>query len=557
LIAEAEERGTPTLLDYLLVLRRWKWSFLLPVVLVPAIAVFISARKAPTYEASAQVLLQGQNVAESLSGVSPGNVDPARAAQTEADLARVPEVARRALAEARVLGLTPQKLLKSSSVSASASSDFLRFSVTNPDPAVARSLATGYAQAFTDYRHDLDTEELAATHQSVLQRIERLDKAGLRGSALYRSLVQKEQELTSIEALQTSSARLVDPAVRTTKIGSQKVRNGLIGLALGLVLGLMLAFLRDALDTRVRSLETIRKRLGLLLLGSLPAPPRRLARADRLVMTEAPMSHEAEPFRSLRASLDFANADARARTIMVTSAVDAEGKSTTVGNLAVALARAGRHVVLVDFDLRSPYIHRLFDLPERPGLIDIELGNTSLEDALRPVALAEQDSTAEDRNLPTRRGGRLEVLPAGHPIKDPDGAELEVAITIERLRDRADVVLIDAAPLLPVGDTIALSAYVDAIILVVRLNALRSSALDDLRRILSSSPAAKLGFVLTGAPIGEEYAHSYRFGPPKRRLSVASVAHRSSRSPAELNGESPGQAPSSGQPQEPDSAAKR
>ena len=88
---------------------------------------------------------------------------------------------------------------------------------------------------------------------------------------------------------------------------------------------------------------------------------------------------------------------------------------------------------------------------------------------------------------------------------------------------------IDAAPLLPVGDAIALSAYVDAIVLVVRLNALRSSALDDVRRILASSPAVKLGFVLTGVEIGEGYLRSYLYGPPKRRLSGAPVARRSSR----------------------------
>jgi succinoglycan biosynthesis transport protein ExoP len=521
------------------VLRRWKWSFLLPVILVPAVAIFISVRKAPTYEASAKVLINRQNVTDSLTGVSPGNVDPVRVAQTEAELARVPEVARRALVAVRMRSLTPSELLKSSAVSASASSDFLRFSVRHSDPDAARRLATGYAQAFTEYRHDLDTEELEETHDSVLRRIEQLDRSGLSGSALYKSLVQKERQLSSIEAFQTPTAKVVETD-RTTKVGSQTVRNGLIGLALGLVLGLVLAFLRDALDTRVRSVDTIRSRLGLPLLGRLPPPSRQLEQANRLVMTEAPMSYAAEPFRTLRANLDFANADSRARTIMVTSAVDGEGKSTTVANLAVALARSGRHVVLIDFDFRSPQLHRLFNLAERPGLIDIELGSAALEDALRPVPGIEQ-ATAENGNLPSRRGGKLEVLPAGRTLQDPDGAESVVALTIPSLRDRADLVLIDAAPLLPVGDAIALSAYVDAIVLVVRLNALRSSELDDVRRILASSPAVKLGFVLTGAEIGEGYSRSYRYplGPPKRRLTGAPVARPSSRAPGEHEGESP------------------
>jgi succinoglycan biosynthesis transport protein ExoP len=540
LISDDEEKGTPTLRDYLLVLRRWKWNFLLPVVLVPAVAVLISMREPATYEASAKVLLSRQNVTESLTGVSAGFVDPARTAQTEAELARVPQVASRAIEAVRVRNLTPSKLLESSAVSASASSDFLRFSVRHSDPDIARRLATGYARAFTEYRHGLDTRELERTQEAVQRRIEQLEAAGLKGSELYRRLVQNERQLTAIEALQTPTAVVVAEPDRTTKVGSQTVRNGLIGLALGLVLGLVLAFLRDALDTRVRSVDAIRNRLGLRLLGSLPAPPRRLGKADRLVMMAAPMSYEAEPFRGLRASLDFANADNRARTIMVTSAIDREGKSTTVANLAVALARAGRRVVLIDFDLRSPYLHRLFNLDERPGLIDVELGNAVLEDALRLVPVTEQDSTAENGN-PTRRGGRLEVLPAGHALQDPDGAELGAAMIFESLRDRADLLLIDAAPLLPVGDAIALSAYVDALILVVRLNALPSSALDHLRRILSSSPAAKLGFVLTGAERGEEYMQSHRYGAPERGHEVkVPVALEPSNAPAEQQGESPG-----------------
>jgi polysaccharide biosynthesis transport protein len=537
LITDHDERGTPTLLDYLLVLRRWKWTFLYVVALVPAVAVFVSLREPPAHEASAKVLISRQNVTQSATGLAVAYVDPERSAETEAELARVPEVARRAIAAGRVRNLTPSKLLESSSVSASGSSDFLTFSVTQRDPGIAKRLATAYARAFTEYRHDLDTAELERTQKAVRERMERLETAGLKGSALYRGLAQNERQLTAIGALQTPTAVVVDEPDRTTKVGPQIVRNGTIGLALGLVLGLIFAFLRDALDTRVRSVDTIRNRLGLGLLGVLPAPARKLQKKDRLAMMAEPRSHDAELFRSLRASLDFANADCQAKTIMLTSAVGGEGKSTTVANLAVALARAGRRVVLIDFDLRGPYLHRLFNLDGRPGLIDVELGDAELEDALQHVSLTER---VEDGNLPIRREGKLEVLPAGHTLEDPDGAEVGVTRIVERLRDRADVVLIDAAPLLPVGDAIALTAYVDAVILVVRLNALRSSALDDVRRILSSSPAAKLGFVVTGVARGEAYKQSHRYGATERREEVkAPLPLRPSRASAGQHGHSP------------------
>jgi tyrosine-protein kinase len=508
LIGDREAKTSPTLLDYLQVLGRRKWSFILPVVIVPAIAVALTMRAAPEYVGSAEVLLNQQNSAQTLVGIQTPYSDPTRTAATEAELARVQEVARRAIEAAGVRDLTPTELLKSSSVVASAKSDFLTFSVTRPEPVSAERLATSYAQAFTRYRQELNTQSLERAVQAARQQIKHLEDIGLKGSAGYQSWVTKLRQLSAVKALQFPATQVVQVADRAVKVGPQNVRNGMIGLTLGVMLGLVLAFVREALDTRVRSIETIRKTLGLRLLGRLPAPSRQLRRGESLVMLTAPMSHEAEPFRILRTSFEFANSDTQARTIMVTSAVDGEGKSTTAANLAVVLARAGRSVVLVDSDFRRPDLHRLFDLGDGPGLIDVELGNVQLEDALQNVPLAAPDAGAEGGGRPPRREGRLEVLPAGHILQDPNelGAEFAFA-RLALLRHRADFVLIDAAPLLRVGDAIALSAHVDALILVVRRNVLRSSNLDDLRRILSSTPAAKLGFVLTGTERDEAYGY--------------------------------------------------
>ena len=410
--------------------------------------------------------------------------------------------------------MTVVKFLKSSSVSTSTGSDLLTFSVKNSDPETAKSLATAYARAFTRYRRDLDSQEFQRAYTAVQLQLTKLRASGLEGSDAYENLVQKERELTALQALRSPTAVIVQEADRAENVGEQTIRNGMLGLVLGIVLGLGLAFLVEALDTRVRSVDAIRDRLGgLRLLGSLPAPPHILEEDDRLVMVAAPMSYEAEPFRVLRATLDFANADLRAQTIMVTSALDGEGKTTTVANLAVALARAGRRVALIDFDLRRPRLHRVFDLNERPGLVDVELGNVRLQDALQEVPIIfEPGWTIEDGSQPTRSEGKLEVLSAGHMLLDPDelGVQSAMAKIVQGLQDHADVVLIDAAPLLPVSDSITLSAHVDGLILVVRLNALRSRGFDDVQQILSASPAAKLGFVLTGAEFGEGYQH-YRY----------------------------------------------
>ena len=488
--------------------------FLATLVLVPAIAAALTVLQSPSYKASAQVLLHRNNVVGSPAAAT----DPVRELQTQAELAGVPAVAERAIAAARVRNLTATDFLKSSSVAPALGSDFLTFSVTSVDPEIAKRLATAYAQSYVDYRQDSDRQELKAARTAVQDRLGRLQRTGLAGSAEYRSLVREDRRLANLEALGMPAARVVRTADRATRVGPKLVRNEMIGLALGLVLALALAFLWDALDTRIRSVETLRNGLRLRVLGRLPEPDRKLRREDRLLMLADPLGHDAEAFRVLRASFDYANADYQARTIMVTSAVGGEGKSTTVANLAVALARAGRRVVLIDSDLRRPSLHRFFDLDQSPGLIDVELGHVELEEALRPVSLTQWAPVASGSRPGSRRQGTLEVMTAGHVFEAADelGVEQTVARIAERLQDRADLVLIDAAPLLPVGDAIALSAHVDALVLVVRHNSLRSSAFDDLRRTLASTPAPKLGFILTDAEAGDAYTHFYRYAPPVR-----------------------------------------
>lgn len=521
-------RGAPSLLDYLAVLQRRKWLFLLTLVLVPAVAVTLSLRQKPTYQASAKVLLSAE-IASTLGGQSPF-VDPNRAAQTKSELARVPAVVEKALKSVPAAALTVEEFLKDSSVATTAGSDILTFSVRSSDSRVAMKLASAYAHAFTDYEHDAETSSLQRRRARVAEEISRLEASGAAGSPTYRMLVRQKRELTAQLTLQTPTAEVVREADQAVKVAPKTVRNSAIAVFLGLVLALIFAFLRDALDTRVRSVDVLRDAWGLRLLGELPPPPRRVKKDGGLVMLAQPTSYQAERFRVLRASFDFANPESRSQTIMVTSAVDAEGKSTTAANLAVALARAGRRIVLIDGDLRNPSLHHLFALAASPGLVDVELGDAELGEALRQIDIPER---AQDGAAFGRRSGTLEVLPAGHALYDPDqlGAEAAIARIAETVRQRADAVLIDAAPLLLVGDSIALSAHVDALLLVANLKMLNMSAVENTRQILEASPAVKLGLILTGTEGGEAYLQYRLYGGgakrPTGRRRLGGIASRS------------------------------
>ena len=501
-----------TLRDYLRVILRHKWVVLAALVLAPAAAVLLSLRQPPLYEASAEVLLSRQNLAATLTGTQDPTVyqQAERVAETQAQLARVPDVAQRTIDAVGVEGSPCGTSSSPRASNAQRNADLIEFTVTNESREQAEQLATEYAGQFTQYRLELDTHALGLAQDEVEAQITELEAQGDHASALYASLVDKEQQLRTMEALQTSNAFLVRSAERADQVRPTPVRNGLIGAALGLLLGIMLAFLWQALDTRVRSAEEIGATLGLPLLARLPQPSRRLRSADKLVMLSEPRGVPAEAFRMLRTNVEFVNLERGARTIMVTSAVQAEGKSTTIANLAVAYALAGRRVALVDLDLRRPFVGRFFGLEGRAGVTDVAVGRLDVEQALVPIELTPGTGADTDR----RAGGELSVLPCGSV--PPDAGEFvgtrALGAILRSLRERFDLVLIDAPPILNVGDALALSARVDAMLIVTRLKVIRRGMLAELHRILDAVPAEKLGFAVTDAGAEDGYGQAYGYG---------------------------------------------
>jgi Mrp family chromosome partitioning ATPase len=540
------------------------------VAVVVGVVMLASLNQTALYQASAQVLLSQKDLASYLNNTQNPNayVPPDRAAQTQANLARVRAVSERTIKAARVAGITAADFLASSSVTPNANADLLTFQVTIHDRHLAPRLATEYARQYKIYRRQLDTAALAQARRDIRTKISRLRSTGGTGSALYNDLASKDQQLATLEALQTSNAYVVQDAPGAAKVQPRPVRNALIALAFGLLLGVGLAFLWEALDTRVRTAEEIAEKLKLPLLARLPAPPKRLRVADQLVMLEDPDSPSAEAFRLLRTNLEFVNLEAAARTLMVTSAVEGEGKSTTAANLALALARSGRKVVLVDLDLRRPFLDHFFDLTG-PGLTEVALGHVQLEQALARIpveptsnngrgagpggkpegsmaqeleatleravregrpdlvrAVVDKATAAAQMNGSSESQVVLEVLPSG-PIPPNPGEFIGMNALDEilgDLRERADIVVLDTTPILQVGDAMALSAKADALLLVTRLNMVRRPMLAELRRALESTPATVLGFVVTGG--GEDGSYGYAYSSYYTATSESASARR-------------------------------
>ena len=510
--------GTSTLRDYLNVLWRRKWIALQAVLIVPLAAGLLANREPALYNASAGVLLSPQNLADVSGGSDRTPQNPVRIATTQAELARVPEVAQKAVETVGVTGWSASDLLGISSVRTSPDSDILTFSVTYRDAVLATQLANEYAKQFTIYRLDLDRAALKAAHTAAAEQIAVLEAAGKRNSPLHASLLEQLQRLETMEALLTPSAVLVRPATGAGQVQPHVKRSVLLGLVLGLALGLGLALLWEALDSRVRSAEAILLKLPLTLLGRIPKPPRPLGKQRRLVMLDDPNGPHAEAFRILRTNFEFANLRGGARTVMVTSGVEKEGKSTTVANLALALARAGRRITLLDLDLRSASLHRFFGLDAQPGLTDVALGDVAVDDAIVHVDLSDAMAPNGGTGGQVLSEGSLEFLPSGSPPPNPGEfiARLSLTPILERLLERSDIVLIDGPPLLRVGDAVAMSSQVDALIVVARLNIVRERMLDDLSRVLRNCPARKLGVIVAGADLESGYGYlNYPYESPK------------------------------------------
>jgi polysaccharide biosynthesis transport protein len=509
-----------TLRDYLQIARRQRWIILAVVALTTFSAAFFSLRQEKLYEASAEVLLR--------SGFG-SSQSPDRVLQTQADVAAASsEVARRVRTELKLDRSPPID------VTPKTESDILIFSSTASSPRLAARAATAYARAFRDFQRELVTADIREALRDVEAEIQQVLARATPDRTLYSSLLAKREELRTLEVLETSRALLVRPATLGVQVQPKPVRNTVLGLMLGLILGLGLAFLRDALDTRVRSTDEVEEHLGVPLLARLPGPPGGKGRYDRIVMITDPNGPGANEFRILRANVDARKEGARA--LLVTSQLEGEGKSTTAANLAFALAKAGQRVTLVDLDLRQPDIQSrpFFDLPG-PGVTQVAIGSATLKEALEEIDLVKQGTRASsigDGNGMRQVAGMLQVLPAGSILGNVDVLLNQIAGVLKDLRESADTVLVDSTSL-AIGDAMALTSVVDdqqrrvidAVLIVTRMDKVSRPMLRELRRNLDAIvPTKAIGFVATGVESRVSYATYANYYPDSKPRAQEPVA---------------------------------
>lgn len=497
--------------SYFSVLGRRKWVVILAILLCTAVATAISLLSTPKYVASTtlRVLTVGGGQGTS---VRPDIGYTERLLNTYARII-TGNTARQQLRDE--LGLDS---LPTVSVQLIPSTELIRVIAEATNPEDASNIANAAADLLVEQNREFYSGGTGRTLQQILedqlqqaelQRNEALDEfnrvlaespdnevlvSGARqtweaAEQAYTSLLNRYEEARLNEALQENAISVVEPAQPPRQPASPRHPLNIgLGLLIGLVGGIGLAFLLDNLDTTLYTAEQIEAATQMATVGRIPAAKEELHIA-RLGSGHYP---QLESFRRLRTNILAVGDPDLTQVVLLTSAKRGEGKSTVSANLAVTIAQSGRQVVVVDCDLRLPAVHKLFDLPNKRGLTNILTGEVTLEEAIQYSAFP-----------------RVQVITSG-PLP-PNPTELlgsqQMLEVIAQLKRQFDFVILDTPALLSVADAAVLAPSADNVILVVAQSQTRRSDVQTVRQQLSNVRVKSMEVVVNRAEPNGNYAY--------------------------------------------------
>ena len=443
--------------DYIRVVRK-RWQIIVAVVLVVVAGAATATALSPrVYEAKTRLFVSTSGGSDSTALLSGSNFTQQRV-KSYADVITTPNVLDPVI---KTLGLTTTAASLGDQITATVPLDtvIIEVSVTNASPRVAAAVADAVGRQFT--RTVADLENVSAGQSSPVK-------------------------VTVVSA----------PTVPTTPISPKPARNLALGVVLGLLLGLGLALLRDLLDTTIKNEKDCSEVTEATVIGGIAFDPD--ASKNPLIVQADPHSPRAEAFRTLRTNLQFVDAANHPRSIVFTSSVPGEGKTTTTANLAITMAAGGTRICVVEGDLRRPRLLDYMGLDGALGLTNVLIGQADLDEVLQQF-------------------GNSSVYVVGAGSVPPNPSELlgsaAMQATLRELESRFDAVIIDTPPLLPVTDAAVLSTIAGGTVVVVGAGRVDS---DHLTKSLQSLEAVKgrlLGLVLNMIPAKDNNAYyNYRDG---------------------------------------------
>ncbi|WOQ69215.1 polysaccharide biosynthesis tyrosine autokinase [Microbacterium limosum] len=442
--------------DYIRILRK-NWLVIVALTLVGiGSAAAYSLTREPQYEATSQVFVSSQ-AGSTVAELQQGNTFTQARVTTYVNLVTTPIILNPVISDLGLENISANGLAEKVSASSPLNTTIISITVTDPSAAEAARLANAVAASLTEQVEDLET-------------------------------------LPDSDASPIKLTLVKDADAPFVPVSPNVPLNLALGALVGLALGVGFAVLRTVLDTRIRSTRDVEAITERPIIGAIPFDPR--AKERPIILKEDPTNPRSEAFRALRTNLQFLDMDG-GHSFVITSSMPSEGKSTTAVNLAIALADAGKRVVLVDADLRKPKVHEYLGVEGGVGLTDVLIGRVHLTDVLQ------------------QWGSRsLYVLPAGKIPPNPSEllGSAQMHALLEAFSRDVDVVILDAPPLLPVTDAAVLAKRTSGAIVVVAAGDTSRHQLEGAIDALETVDAKVAGIVLTMVPTRGPDAYGYGYG---------------------------------------------
>ncbi|MGH2923409.1 MAG: Wzz/FepE/Etk N-terminal domain-containing protein [Solirubrobacterales bacterium] len=505
-----------TLRDYLRVIRTQRWLIIGITLAFVGAAFAYTILQTPKYTAEAS--LSFREIGQDLDFLGRENIPefaPDQRASINAQQVNQDDVAA-SVQKALGTDLTVDELKASVGTEVASRTSLVVLKATDTDPDFAAELANAYA----DQVVAADTREVRNRLDQVIDPLVSEVRGGPTdpGEAFRDSLTQ--QQIAQLRTLR----EIAEPVQITTRAevpdspsSPDTLRTTALGFVVGLALGLIVAFLRDSLDRRLRQSDDVQSELHLPVVGRVPeealGDPGFAANGNVDLDKIEP---HLEAFRMLRTNLEFLQADSPIRTVLITSGLPEEGKSTVAMALAGAAAVAGKQVLLVECDLRRPSFAERLGIKREPGLTDYLVGRARPADILQVVDLMSPTSPngANGGRKPDKiEAAKMVCIAAGSQAPLP--AELLGSERFEHFLEKVskvyDFVILDSSPILPVVDSLELVPQVDGMLVCVRLSRTTREEARAAHESLSRLPGCPTGVVVTGVRPGED-SYGYYYG---------------------------------------------
>jgi len=495
--------------SFLGVIWRRKWLLILTVVIITSAAVgatLIFSTK--QYQSTTELLQRRSDLDKIFLGTSFFNETyiPERDMQTAAELVMAPQVTSEVDAQLsdRLNGKSVSSMVSAKAVW---EADILRITATAPDPQLAADIANAFATTYIDWRREVDQDVL----QQALEPIEAevlSTPEDQKNTTSYQILKDRLETLKLIKTLQTGNLEIVKPATAPSSPSSPRpLRTGVLSLFTSVLLGVGLIFIVEMFDNSIRSTDEITESLEKPILTIVPNLPS--SNNGSLATLSNPSSVYSESFRLLKTNLGFIDPDKETKSIMVSSSGPNEGKTTTIANLAITMARGGQRVIVLEADFRRPSLHNKMGLDNKFGLTNVISGNCSLREVLQMIEAKDlvitrnekvsENEKVDERNLTGMDGAKPIYCATTGPLP-PNPGEIasseKLGAIIAEASEYADIVLVDAPPLGVVGDAASIAPKIDGIVLVISMSNTSKKSLKTLQNFIKTVPCNILGLVV-------------------------------------------------------------